>query len=107
MNSFQKRTTALSVRLIFLLLALVSISGCSKDELLTGYATVVDTGSFSSGGCEWAVVFIDGYYQPRNLPPDFQVDGLNVFVTYRIVQNTADCPNAQNYKGRIHINRIK
>ena len=93
--------------LLLLLFGMMMPAGCSKDELTTEFATVINTGSFSSGGCEWIIQFTSGLYQPRNLPVDFQTDGLPVEVTYSIVQATADCPMPQNYKGRIHIHRIK
>lgn len=95
------------MQLLLIAFTLSAMQGCSKDELLTSYGTVIDTGSFASGGCEWAIQLSTGYYEPRNLPVEFQVNGLNVQVTYRIVQPIANCPNAQNYQGLIHLNRIK
>lgn len=82
-------------------------NGCSKEELLTSYGTVVYTGTFSSGGCEWLLQLSNGRYEPHNLPAEFQIDGLNVNVTYRVMQQTANCPNAQILGGLIHLNRIK
>lgn len=80
--------------------------GCSKEELLSGNGHVRYTGSFASGGCEWIIELPEGKYEPHNLPAAFQTDGLNVDITYRVLQATANCPHALNYKGVIHLNRI-
>lgn len=87
----------------------IAISGCSKDELLVADATVVDTGPFATGGCELAILTNTGYYEPHNLPadPQFRSDGAKIRITYRVLQNTADCPNAQNFQGLIHLNRVE
>jgi len=95
------------VRVFPIAFAFCILQGCSKDALETKYATVVYTGTFANGGCEWAISIDSDLFQPRNLPAEFQTDGLNVQVTYRLVQTTAECPNAQNYGGLIHLNRIK
>lgn len=93
---------------MFLLAAsLVAVSGCSKDELDVVDATVVDTGPFATGGCELAILTNTGYYEPHNLPAQFQSDGLKIRITYRVLQNTANCPNAQNFQGLIHLNRVE
>ncbi|MDZ4847072.1 MAG: hypothetical protein SH857_16185 [Chitinophagales bacterium] len=107
MKSLKTFHPAALAQLLILAFALSAMQGCSKDELLSSYGHVRYTGAFASGGCEWIIEVPAGRYEPRNLPVDFQIDGLNVYVTYRVVQATANCPNAQNYQGLIHLNRIK
>lgn len=87
-----------------------AIQSCSKDELTTSAGFIINTGSFSSGGCEWIIVTGSDRFQPDNLPDAFKqpaVDSLPVEITYRVVDRTANCPLPQNYSGLIHLNRIK
>ncbi len=91
----------------FLLGIIVFHTGCSKDELLTATEGVFYTGTFSNGGCEWIIRLGNQQFQPQNLPLEFQIDGLDVSVTYRLVRSKADCPNPQNYSGLIHLHKIR
>lgn len=91
----------------FLFVTVAANSGCSKEELLTVRGSVEDSGPFSAGFCGWVIATGSDNYQPDNLPPDFQVDGLAVEITYRIVRTPADCPQTHNYTAVIHLNRIR
>ncbi len=84
-----------------------SQTGCSKDKLPRSTGTIINTGTFATGGCEWIIVIGAAQYQPRNLPTSFRVNGLEVELTYRLVQSLAECPNPQNYSGLIHVNNIR
>src|SRR5262245_26418350 len=107
LKQFYKLLRGFAVRMFIIACALSAFSGCSKDELITGFGTVMDTGTFSTGGCEWALQLTAGYYEPHNLPADFRIHGLAVEVTYSILQPTANCPRGQNYQALIHLHKIK
>ena len=64
------------------ILMLVAI-GCKKDKDLTN-ATIVDTGDIASTGCGYVLQLEDGTtrLRPRNLPSNYQHDGLKVKVKY-------------------------
>lgn len=64
----------------FLMLA---AAGCKQDRNLTK-ATIMDTGDIASEGCGYILVLEDGTskLRPRNLPSNFQHDGLKVKVKY-------------------------
>jgi len=102
------RISIVSTLLVFFLFASVMVNqGCSKDELITARGIVEDSGPLSAGFCGWVITIGLDSYQPDNLPLDFQVDGLPVEITYRIVRTPADCPQTHNYTAVIHLNRIK
>lgn len=91
---------------VFFTVLLLMMGGCGKDELLKANGEIFNTGSFSSGGCEWVIRIGAEIYQPRNLPASFRTDGMLVEITYRVISPVAECPVPQNFKGRIHLNRI-
>ncbi len=96
-----------SIIVLFLFIIVTANTGCSKDELLTARGSVEDSGPLSAGFCGWVIAVGSDNYQPDNLPLDFQVDGLAVEITYRIVRTPADCPQTHNYTAVIHLNRIE
>ena len=82
--------------------------GCNDDGLEKGLGFVVHTGTFPDGGCEWAIIINSvEYYQPRNLPSALQIENLAVKVVYTKLSSVVDCPNANDYFGKINLVQIE
>lgn len=58
-------------------------AGCKQDKNLTK-ATISDTGDIASEGCGYILILEDGTtkLRPRNLPSNYQHNGLKVKVKY-------------------------
>ena len=103
----KRKIASLIKGLLLSLLIVVVAPGCSDEELLEAVGIVRDTGSFSSGGCEWVIEINNEFFEPRILPAEFQVDGLTVDLKYKYEGTEVNCPVKQDFAGSIHINKIR
>ncbi|MBS7565198.1 hypothetical protein KHS38_12365 [Mucilaginibacter sp. Bleaf8] len=93
-----KRKTLLPLLCFTLVLSLVAYS-CKKDNCEEKHkydnaettATIIDTGSPALDGCGWLIKIGDTTYAPDNLPENFQLDNIQVKITYKESDATFRC----------------
>ena len=74
------------------LLAMV-LYACAEEEgpLIEAEAMVVDTGSPAVDGCGWLIKIGEEYYKPENLAEKYQVDDLEVSISYFLSGGVYSC----------------
>lgn len=82
---------------LLLISIFIIIASCSSDsEFDKNTGTIYDSGNPALDGCGWLVTIGSKNYKPVNLPVEFEVDGLEVTLTYKTLKEKGDCyvPNS-------------
>ncbi len=91
------------------------ITSCAKEtsceKCLPGQPTinglVFYAGARPVDGCEWCIKIGNDVYSPENLPVEFQLEDLNVLLSYEITGTFFQCGFSAPGLPIIHINSIK
>ena len=78
----------LKLIICMLILFNLSVLSCKKNntkQMITANATIINTGPVAVDGCGWIVKIngSDSTYSPTNLATQYQVDSLQVRITYQ------------------------
>lgn len=73
----------------FLLVMWLSLFSCDKAD--KGRGIIYDYGEPAVDGCGWVIEINQLVYKPLELPNAYQVDGLEVEITYKILSTKSNC----------------
>lgn len=84
----------------------LNIWSCKKDNIAS-IATIEDTGSLASDGCDWLVKIGSDIYHPDNLDDKYKVDKSQVRITYKVTNDRYHCGMVPGLAGYPVIHLIK
>ena len=93
--------------LIFSIICILALSACKKEDNYI-HAVVIDGGDIAVDGCGWLLVLELNSVtcKPVNLHDDFKIDGLEVAISYTLLDSKADCGFAQDVHNEISLQHI-
>jgi hypothetical protein len=84
------------------------LMSCEPDESSFDYeGIVIWAGEPASDGCGWLININDSTYSPINLGSSYQIDSLNIFLSFNKLDTRNHCGWRQPGYAEIEITKIK